>query len=444
AGQVSDAADVTVLAGTDDLTNFSDPPAVNVVASEIAFDPLYDPDLNTHDVAVITLSAPLWAPDPPPSNIQPITAISSTDWDNIASGDNLVVSGFGDESAEPADGPGNQIFSDTLQSANVPFVAPATCASDYAAAGVTVDTSLLFCAGDHNFGAGITDSCQGDSGGPIVSGSPGSFVLVGLVDSGIGCAQSGFPGIYTQMVDSGEPHDFAFSDHTRAPSQPGGQTTISGGNQPGQTLTCATGAWSDPAAVVTYQFFNTSGQELTSASAGGTTYTIQNSDRGSDILCEVKATGEGGYGYADSSTVSVPAPVVITPPPPPPAQKDTTAPRLRVRSKKCTRTTCTVKVKVTDSGFSTGISKVNARLNYTRLVSCRKHGKKAKCKRRAHKTLHASRGKGNIFTIVARHLKPGTGYSFSLLPFDKAGNKPTFSTITNVRTQRRHRRGFAF
>jgi hypothetical protein len=38
-------------------------------------------------------------------------------------------------------------------------------------------------------------------------------------------------------------------------------------------------------------------------------------------------------------------------------------------------------------------------------------------------------------------LPSGTSFSLSLVPFDKAGNRPQFSTITSVRTKaaRRHR-----
>jgi hypothetical protein len=46
-----------------------------------------------------------------------------------------------------------------------------------------------------------------------------------------------------------------------------------------------------------------------------------------------------------------------------------------------------------------------------------------------------------VFTITASKLKPGTGYTITLVASDKAGNKPQFSTITNVRTKpaKRHR-----
>jgi secreted trypsin-like serine protease len=446
-GQVSDLGEVGVLAGTNDLAS-TDPPAVVVTASAVSFDPLYDPNTNTHDVAIITISGatPLWDTSPP-ANIKPITLIDHANWTLLAPGDDFFVSGWGDMSEEPVGGSGTPSFSNILQAAQVPLVDDTVCGNEYGAAGVPVDRTLLFCAGDHDFGAGITDSCQGDSGGPIVrdqapSPPPHQFVLVGLVDSGIGCAQPGFPGIYTRL-DNADLRTYFASNPPPAPSQ-NTPTTISGGNQPGQTLTCNAGTWSDPAASVTYRFFRTTGAALTSASPTRTTYTIQPADLGSHILCEVEVKNDGGYGFGESASVLVPVPPP-SPPPPPPA-KDSVAPKLRITSKKCTRTSCTLKVHVTDAAPSSGIAKVRATLSFRRKVKCRSRAGAAAaktCTKRVRRALRVSGGAGGRFTIVARRLAPGRGYTISLVPFDKAGNRPRFPTITNVRTKPRHTRGLA-
>jgi hypothetical protein len=63
------------------------------------------------------------------------------------------------------------------------------------------------------------------------------------------------------------------------------------------------------------------------------------------------------------------------------------------------------------------------------------------CTKRVRKSLRAKAGTSGKFTIVAEHLRPGTGYRLTLVPFDKAGNRPQFSTITNVRTKSRHSSG---
>lgn len=59
------------------------------------------------------------------------------------------------------------------------------------------------CAG--NLAAGGVDTCQGDSGGPLVATTATKALQVGIVSWGIGCAQKGNPGHYTEVstyVDS--------------------------------------------------------------------------------------------------------------------------------------------------------------------------------------------------------------------------------------------------
>merc|ERR1712037_618482 len=75
-----------------------------------------------------------------------------------------------------------------LQKVDVPVVSDEHCRDSYGQSDIT---ESMICAG---LDQGGKDSCQGDSGGPFMCGNQ----LSGVVSWGYGCAEAGYPGVYTQ------------------------------------------------------------------------------------------------------------------------------------------------------------------------------------------------------------------------------------------------------
>ncbi|MEU4687461.1 serine protease [Actinoplanes sp. NPDC023714] len=82
-----------------------------------------------------------------------------------------------------------------LHYADVPTIPDEACAKAYHQAGVDLVRKSSICAGRHG-----VDTCQGDSGGPMVRRErDGTYVQVGIVSWGLGCARDGYFGVYTQI-----------------------------------------------------------------------------------------------------------------------------------------------------------------------------------------------------------------------------------------------------
>lgn len=104
-------------------------------------------------------------------------------------GDKMNVLGWGVTSAG-----GNQA-SEYLMAAEVIYNNDLECVQNYSSV-YPVYTCGMCCASEPG-----RDSCQGDSGGPLVLayGDLPMPYQVGIVSWGYGCAQPGYPGVYTKV-----------------------------------------------------------------------------------------------------------------------------------------------------------------------------------------------------------------------------------------------------
>lgn len=135
----------------------------------------YNPYTFTNDVAVIKLSHPVRES----SKVKFIKLAKITP----LSGAKAQVTGWGAQSQ------GSPNLPETLQEVDVSILRWKKCGSDNYEYGQQVQKSMVCAYADYK------DACQGDSGGPLVSGNR----LVGIVSWGYGCAQPGYPGVYSDV-----------------------------------------------------------------------------------------------------------------------------------------------------------------------------------------------------------------------------------------------------
>ncbi|KAK1785926.1 hypothetical protein P4O66_017676, partial [Electrophorus voltai] len=138
----------------------------------------YNADISDYDLAMMRLSKPVTMG----VSVRPVCL---TTYDlGLRGGAPLVVTGWGtlQENGQPAS---------TLQKAKIPLIDEAQCSAIYGAS----LTSRMLCAG---YLQGKVDACQGDSGGPLVYFNS-EWMLVGVVSWGVGCAKTGYPGVYSNV-----------------------------------------------------------------------------------------------------------------------------------------------------------------------------------------------------------------------------------------------------
>lgn len=195
-GTRRDPKALSVTFGRHKLSNAE--PWNNRVVDQIVVHEGYSSTTQANDIALIKLREP-WL------GRVALLAIAPED----EASDQVKVAGYGsmEEGAQPtriALRSGGRIVtpSDELMMATLASVPMKACLESYAAIPnedefpATVEEGAHICAGTP---AGDTDSCQGDSGGPLIAARH----QIGIVSFGYGCAQRGFPGVYTRVAAHG-------------------------------------------------------------------------------------------------------------------------------------------------------------------------------------------------------------------------------------------------
>jgi len=320
-----------------------------------------------------------------------------------ATGDSALVSGWGD--TDPST-PGWQQPT-TLQHAVIDVLADSRCQAPY---GASYDASQMLCA--LRDGPPTKDSCVGDSGGPLASldGAGTPVALIGIVSYGATCADTTHPGVYTR-VGSSAIRPFLDSARTPVPGSP--SLDAIGPVGPGHVLSCFPGAW-EGATAFAYGWLR-DGQPI--AGAADPTYTVAAGDAAHALACRVTGLNGTLSATADSSAVSVVRnEVVVLRDPPPPAS--------RISRGRCTRTACTLTVRVTDAGLTVGEPRL--RVTLRRLSGCARGSRGRSCRRT--RVVAARRLPGTTtFALTLRRLAAAR-YQLSAVATDAGGNRQLRAT----------------
>lgn len=192
-----------------------------IAVNQVIVHPDYGSVTNGDDIALLRLSSAA-SSDLTPLQLPTQEAMDAT----AAPGDLVDVSGWGYTSQGGS-------AADKLQEVAVPVLTNESCSQSYP--GKIIDS--MICAG---FEQGGKDSCQGDSGGPLMADYQGQTYSVGIVSWGQGCAQAGYPGVYTRTIDF---LDWINATMTDDPNPPDPETTPLENSVPVSGLSGNKGAW---------------------------------------------------------------------------------------------------------------------------------------------------------------------------------------------------------
>ncbi|KAJ8043395.1 Transmembrane protease serine 9 [Holothuria leucospilota] len=181
--------------GKTHLANVDDDGQLYRNVTKISLHPQFNVVTYDCDIAVIELDSSVTIPQTRDDlELGPSVNIACLDdgkyeWN---SGSKCVITGYGvlNESSNS--------LSDKLQEADVSYMDNVNCQTNTEYNERRLITENMLCAqSDDN----SRDTCRGDSGGPLVCrGERLNYVLTGITSWGYGCAQEGYPGVYTKVA----------------------------------------------------------------------------------------------------------------------------------------------------------------------------------------------------------------------------------------------------
>ena len=189
-----DPSKITVFVNAmDGSANMSVDNVTTVIGDSCVPEPGFDQNTNANDIAIMKIE------HIPMLDTIPRIAINRTIPMSDLVGTELTVIGLGTTSS------GGNVSPDLLETV---VTVSSQDACDINAIEGGTDLTNSFCAS-----APGKDACQGDSGGPIFKDD----VLYGVVSSGIGCAEDGYPGVYTDVRKYISDIDMMINRGTEAP-----------------------------------------------------------------------------------------------------------------------------------------------------------------------------------------------------------------------------------
>ena len=429
-GETTDApGEFLVVAG---LFERSDPSVAQVVeVAAITTHPAYRGADTGNDFGILTLAEPLQltpgaVPFDPPGTVGALGV--------GAAGPNPVgqalISGWGDVDPDRD----NAVQPDPLVGAIVNLNA------DCSAYGPAFDAATMLCAGRQNLDGTFTDACQGDSGGPLARMNQQRTAVVdlaGIVSFGNGCAQAGFPGIYTRVANPDINARLRQADPPARAVMLAPPVIDAPDVTVGATLACNPGRWSSqPVFSVLWLRAPVAPNGQPDASrvevvADRPQFVLRAADHGFLFACEIRATNAGGSLTALSGGIGPVqparaggaqpgggAPVAVA--------ADLARPTSSFTRRSCRRRTCRLTLKVDDLG---GVAGARVRARAVRVSGCPKGRKGRKCRR--PKILTAREVAPGVFDIVARGLVPAR-YRFSATAVDAAGNAQARAAVVTL------------